>query len=424
MKSSPRFAAPLAAMIALAAAGYTFAQDYDVIQIPNLPGWPNMTGNDINDKGEVTGNAFLPWGWSNRAFYFDGTTTHDFTAELIDAQPPEYFFVFTRGMAINNSSHILFNLEIVDVGVFPYIWTGDAYREVTPDIPDGADAGANWLNNNGIVAGAYREFVCCWSPEYRAFIWDMNSGQTTVIIPPPPYTTSTAFHVSDSGWVTGFVMGGDTVARGYLWKDGVFTLMEPFDEEDFLSISNRVNDAGIAAGFTSNSPPPGTPSMSRALLWTASEGVLASVYPMPGLSGFDVRGLNNSNEVVGTMYGPQQAFHWHNGVIRKLNDHVSSPLPGTILDIWEAGAINEKGQITVEANYLGGDDWNNYAFVLTPKATGPVGDLNGDGVVDVFDLLMLLGAWGPCPSGDCPADLNGDGGIDVFDLLILLGNWG
>jgi hypothetical protein len=57
--------------------------------------------------------------------------------------------------------------------------------------------------------------------------------------------------------------------------------------------------------------------------------------------------------------------------------------------------------------------------------SGPLGDLNGDGVVDVSDLLILLGAWGPCPpSGDCPADLDGDGAVNVSDLLILLGNWG
>jgi hypothetical protein len=51
-----------------------------------------------------------------------------------------------------------------------------------------------------------------------------------------------------------------------------------------------------------------------------------------------------------------------------------------------------------------------------------LGDLNGDGVVDVLDLLALLDAWGPNPGH--PADLNGDGVVDVLDLLILLDNWG
>jgi len=32
---------------------------------------------------------------------------------------------------------------------------------------------------------------------------------------------------------------------------------------------------------------------------------------------------------------------------------------------------------------------------------GCTGDLNGDGTVNVLDLLDLLGAWGPCPD-PCP----------------------
>ena len=51
-----------------------------------------------------------------------------------------------------------------------------------------------------------------------------------------------------------------------------------------------------------------------------------------------------------------------------------------------------------------------------------LGDVNGDGTVDVLDLLTLLGDWGPCPS--CASDLNGDGTVNVLDLLDLLANWG
>jgi hypothetical protein len=51
--------------------------------------------------------------------------------------------------------------------------------------------------------------------------------------------------------------------------------------------------------------------------------------------------------------------------------------------------------------------------------------MSHDGVVDVFDLLILLAERGPCPQNDpCWADLDGSGTVDTFDLLILLGNWG
>ncbi len=52
-----------------------------------------------------------------------------------------------------------------------------------------------------------------------------------------------------------------------------------------------------------------------------------------------------------------------------------------------------------------------------------LGDVNADGVVNVVDLLALLGAWGPC-APPCPADLDGDGAVGDTDFLLLLANWG
>jgi trimeric autotransporter adhesin len=74
----------------------------------------------------------------------------------------------------------------------------------------------------------------------------------------------------------------------------------------------------------------------------------------------------------------------------------------------------------------GGEDANHIAKWGCPASEfGVPGDLNGDGVVDVSDLLILFAAWGPCADpNDCPADLNGNGAVDVADLLILFDNWG
>lgn len=54
------------------------------------------------------------------------------------------------------------------------------------------------------------------------------------------------------------------------------------------------------------------------------------------------------------------------------------------------------------------------------RGGGMAGDLNGDGEVNVSDLLALLAAFGSSADGDC----NSDGVTDVSDLLILLSNFG
>ncbi len=53
------------------------------------------------------------------------------------------------------------------------------------------------------------------------------------------------------------------------------------------------------------------------------------------------------------------------------------------------------------------------------------GDINGDGVVNSVDLLILLVNWGLCENcDDCPADIDGNCTVGASDLLILLVNWG
>jgi hypothetical protein len=61
------------------------------------------------------------------------------------------------------------------------------------------------------------------------------------------------------------------------------------------------------------------------------------------------------------------------------------------------------------------------AYEYQPGPLCPA-DFTGDGLVNVFDLLQLLGAWGDCPG--CAEDLTGDDVVNVFDLLGLLAVWG
>lgn len=51
-----------------------------------------------------------------------------------------------------------------------------------------------------------------------------------------------------------------------------------------------------------------------------------------------------------------------------------------------------------------------------------LGDITGDGLVDVSDLLSVIADWN-CMA-DCMADVNEDGVVNIVDLLLVIANWG
>jgi hypothetical protein len=55
---------------------------------------------------------------------------------------------------------------------------------------------------------------------------------------------------------------------------------------------------------------------------------------------------------------------------------------------------------------------------------GNPADVNGDGVVDVDDLVLVVLTWGPCQGSPCPGDVNDDGQVDVDDLIAVILAWG
>ena len=60
-------------------------------------------------------------------------------------------------------------------------------------------------------------------------------------------------------------------------------------------------------------------------------------------------------------------------------------------------------------------------YVVFGARAAVVGDINGDGQVNIFDLSILLSKWS---TNYAPADLNSDGTVNIFDLSILLSHWG
>jgi hypothetical protein len=93
--------------------------------------------------------------------------------------------------------------------------------------------------------------------------------------------------------------------------------------------------------------------------------------------------------------------------------------------------------LTTTPDFSNGDGLHGWGLTITrasldengngvpDECEGVPGDTNGDGAVDVADVVVVILAWGPCPPAEpCTADLDGNGQVDVNDLVLVILNWG
>jgi hypothetical protein len=66
---------------------------------------------------------------------------------------------------------------------------------------------------------------------------------------------------------------------------------------------------------------------------------------------------------------------------------------------------------------------DNIDIMIAPSIPS---DVNGDGCVDVDDLIAVILAWGACPAPPqpCDADADDNGAVDVDDLIVVILGWG
>jgi len=86
--------------------------------------------------------------------------------------------------------------------------------------------------------------------------------------------------------------------------------------------------------------------------------------------------------------------------------------PGATLDT--NGYIIYVSEVDNQGTIIGEDD----IIIINPPLPG---DANGDGLVGILDVLVVIADWGPCDG--CAGDQNGDGQASILDILFIIANW-
>lgn len=102
---------------------------------------------------------------------------------------------------------------------------------------------------------------------------------------------------------------------------------------------------------------------------------------------------------------------------------------GTMYNFWFDSSYRPASVTATLTPFKPGTPASFAATVPGPMLPPVPADITGDGLVNVDDLLAVIGAWGSCSPlpASCDADIapapDGDGQVDVDDLLDLINNW-
>jgi len=205
----------------------------------------------------------------------------------------------------------------------------------------------------------------------------------------------------------------------------------------------NVGAAGVNYGWPTTEGPfaqASFPNFTRPLIWYhRTNTALSSNPPGPQLSGF-----NGAAIIGGSFYLPANPIFPSTYIGdyffgEYINDWIKRyDVATNTVTNFATGALGAVSMVTGPdgAFYYLSRDAVGGGRVFRVVYTGPLCEADlapaggPDGTVNVQDLLAVIGAWGPCGKGACPADVappgppQGDDIVNVQDLLAVIGAWG
>jgi hypothetical protein len=375
--------------------------DYDVVFLDPLVG-STFAATALNNAGEVAGWIFADDEREPLAFVWqDGDLrTRSFPGELFEVRGiNEDGVVLGRIYTAGNEQMFLWFSRTDDVQLVP------TEIEVFP-----------WdFNENLLIVGVDEQGL-------QGFALDLPGDDLYPILfgdlPEQSSGTLGAAGVNAAGLVVGSEVvflkeKGYYQETPYRWtiEGGIVEL--PGVPDGFGGRAVDVNASGNAAGYVLDDF-----FGKQTALWIDEGRQVLELGSPFGFFVSEATALNDDDQLVvvapNDLFGFTRAFLWDDSFIDlscfTLDEGLFAIRP---LD------INDEGEILVQ---LSDEQGLVVLDIVVLRPEGLPADIDGDGVVGVSDLVMLILAWGPCVD-ECVADLDGDGDVGVADLVILITSW-
>ncbi|HWE93209.1 MAG TPA: hypothetical protein VG269_04480 [Tepidisphaeraceae bacterium] len=293
----------------------------------------------INNSGQVVG--YFGVNGDNHAFLYSGGTV-----QTLDALPGDNINGASR---INSSGQVIGTSGVLGDPNVNHAFLYSAGQLQALGTLGGATSSASGINASGQVAGSSTDAA----GYQQAFLY--SGGVMQNIAATYPQTNSDAAAINDGGQVVGNVDFGNSGVQGFLYTGGTMQFLGSLGGS--VTIPEGMNNAGQVVGGSTV-----TPGEFDYQAFVYSDGKMQPL----GTLGF-AYGINDSGEIVGESdvvgQGAADGFLYDNGTLYDLNDLISKPLPGYVVE--DANQINDEGEIAATArNALG----ECRAVLLTPTA--------------------------------------------------------
>jgi len=304
------------------------------------------------------------------------------------------------------------------------LWSGTAgsYINLSP---------AGYPNNIGSIATGVFAGIQCGHVFFvtttflvHAGIWTGDAGTWTDLNPPGEFTVSFAEGIHNGQQVGAVWFQGEPAAHATVWYNTAASVVDlnpaGAEESHGYGVYNgkQVGWVRLVGG-----------SVRRASLWSSTAASWINLHPPLALSSEAYAVYVGQQAGIAEIGGESRASFWNGTSASWINLHSFLP-PGytssAAQGIWTTGL----GTTYVSGWALNTSTGQTEAMLWSnPNPTAPCpGNLNGDGSVNVEDLLAVISAWGPCPvPNNCPADIAPPGGddiVNVSDLLAVIAAWG